>query len=326
MDNVLVIGGAGYVGHVLVPHLLSQGYNVTVYDTLYFGCRLPFSTRLRVVQGDVRNTAMLAQVLEDQDTVIHLACISNDASVELDEALSRTINYECFEPTVLAAKAAGVSRFIFASSGSVYGVSDADNVTEDHPLVPMSLYNIFKGKCEPLLLKHQSHDFTCVILRPATICGYSPRTRLDLTVNLLTNQAVNRGFVTVFGGSQMRPNLHIEDMVEAYLTVMDAPIHKVQGEIFNVGYENKSILDIVDIVQKITGLDIDIRVTPSSDDNRSYRLNSDKIRDTLDFRPAYNIGSGVHDMMRAFENHLLPNSFNDDQYYNVRTMKRLRAC
>jgi nucleoside-diphosphate-sugar epimerase len=320
MKNVLVTGGAGYVGHVLVPKLLEAGHTVTVYDMLYFGCRLPNHPWLRVVQGDIRDTAKLARHLEGQDAVLHLACISNDASFELDEKLSQTINYDCFEPMVIAAKAAGVKRFIFASSSSVYGVSNAPDVTEEHPLVPLTLYSKFKGLCEPLLLKHQSDYFTCTIIRPATVCGYSPRMRLDLSVNTLTNHAINRGLITVFGGDQMRPNLHIDDMVDAYLLMLEAPHRKVQGEIFNIGFQNHSIADIAKIVKRWIG-DIEIVTTPS-DDTRSYRVNSDKVLRVLGFLPKRNIEDAVRDMKRAFKNNLLPNSFDDDIYYNVRTMKK----
>jgi len=185
MKNVLVTGGAGYVGHVLTPKLLSEGYNVTVYDQLYFGCRLPNDPNLRVLQGDIRDTAKLTAALDGQDAVLHLACISNDASFELDEKLSESINFACFEGMVKAAKKAGVQRFVYCSSSSVYGVSDSPNVTEEHPLVPLTLYNKFKGMCEPLLWKHMADDFTAVTIRPATVCGYIPRTRLDLSVNQL---------------------------------------------------------------------------------------------------------------------------------------------
>lgn len=321
MTNILVTGGAGYVGHVLVPRLLSQGHTVTVYDMLYFGCRLPNHPRLTVMQGDIRDTPKLTRQFERNSVVMHLACISNDASVELDPRLSETTNFNCFEPMVIAAKNAGVERFIFASSGSVYGVSNSPNVTEDHPLVPISLYNKFKGMCEPLLFKHMSSDFVCTIIRPATICGYSPRTRFDLSVNLLTNQARNRGIITVFGGDQMRPNLHIEDMVDVYLLMLEAPREKIQGEIFNVGYENASIREIAELVKSLVG-EGQIITTPS-DDNRSYRLNSDKIKRVLDFTPKRCIEDGVCDLLRAFDCHLLPDSFDNDWYYNVRTMKRL---
>ncbi|MET4801293.1 SDR family oxidoreductase [Bradyrhizobium sp. LB11.1] len=328
LKNVLVTGGAGYVGHVLVPRLLADGYNVTVYDLLFFGCRLPNHPNLRVVKGDIRDTAKLATYLHGQDAVLHLACISNDASFELDENLSKTINYDCFEPMVIAARKAGVKRFVYCSTSSVYGVSDAPNVTEEHPLVPLTLYNKFKGMCEPLLWKHKADDFTCVTMRPATVCGYSPRTRLDLSVNILTNHAVNKSVITVFGGKQMRPNLHIEDMVDAYRLMLTAPHDKIHGETFNIGFENHSIADLATMVKSVVEANgrraIGIVTTPS-DDNRSYHVNSDKIRRVLGYAPARTIEDAMRDLTRAFVNHLLPNSFDDDWYYNVRTMKKLGA-
>lgn len=330
MKKVLVTGGAGYVGHVLTPRLLSEGYEVTVYDALYFGCRLPNQPNLRVIKGDIRDTAFLAKALEGQDAVLHLACISNDASFELDESLSKTINYDCFEPMVMAAKKAGVKRFVYCSSSSVYGVSDSPQVTEEHPLVPLTLYNKFKGMCEPLLWKHKADDFTAVVIRPATVCGYSPRTRLDLSVNILTNHAVTKKTITVFGGTQMRPNLHIEDMVDAYLLMLRAPHEKIHGEVFNIGFENHSIADLAKMVQRVVQevlpdhSKIEIATTPSND-NRSYHVNADKIRRILGYTPKRTIEDAVRDLVRAFGNHLLENSFDDDWYYNVRTMKKIGA-
>lgn len=330
IKNVLITGGAGYVGHVLTARLLAKGYKVTVYDILYFGCRLPNDPNLTVIRGDIRDTAKLAAAMEGQDAVLHLACISNDASFELDENLSTTINFDCFEPMVIAAKAAGVKRFVYASSSSVYGVSDSPDVTEEHPLLPLTLYNKFKGLCEPLLWKHMADDFTCVAVRPATICGYSPRTRLDLSVNILTNHAVNKGVITVFGGNQMRPNLHVEDMVDAYEVVLDAPHEKIQGEVFNIGFQNHSIADLARMVKKVVeeefpGRDEIRIVTTPSNDTRSYHVNSDKVRRVLGFEPKRTIEDAVRDIARAFRNHLLPGSFEDDWYYNVRTMKKLEA-
>ncbi|MBM3531258.1 MAG: SDR family oxidoreductase, partial [Alphaproteobacteria bacterium] len=177
LKNVLISGGAGYVGTLLAPQLVVAGYNVTVYDIMYYGCELKPRPGLRIVQGDIRDTAKFKEACKGIDAVIQLACISNDAGFELDEKLSEEINYKCFEPMVMAAEAQGVKRFIYASSSSVYGFSESPRVTEEHPLVPLTLYNKFKGLCEPLLFKHQSKDFVCVTIRPATICGYSPRQR-----------------------------------------------------------------------------------------------------------------------------------------------------
>jgi nucleoside-diphosphate-sugar epimerase len=330
LKSVLITGGAGYVGHVLTPRLLAEGYSVTVYDTLYFGCRLPNDPRLRVIHGDIRDGEKLAFAMAGQDAVLHLACISNDASFELDEKLSESINYDCFESIVLAAKAAGVKRFVYCSSSSVYGVSDSPEVTEDHPLVPLTLYNKFKGLCEPLLWKHKSDDFTAVVIRPATVCGYSPRTRLDLSVNILTNLAVNKRVITVFGGNQMRPNLHIEDMVDAYLLMLSAPHEKVHGETFNIGFQNHSIAEIAGTVKRVVEAEMpeigDIKiVTTPTNDMRSYHVNSDKVMRMLGFSPKRSIEDAILDLTRAFRNHLLPDSIENDCYYNVRTMKKIGA-
>lgn len=328
LENVLVTGGAGYVGNVLTPRLLEEGYKVTVYDVCLFGKdTLPLDhPRLTVVEADIRDTDMLRKSLEGQDAVLHLACISNDPSFELDPDLSKTINFDCFEPMVLAARDVGVQRFVYCSSSSVYGVSDAPEVTEDHPLVPLTLYNTYKGQCEPILFRHQVPGFDCVTIRPATVCGYSPRCRLDLSVNILTNHAVNKGAITVFGGEQRRPNLHIDDMVDAYVLMLTAPADKVRGETFNIGYQNRSIDDIAEIVKDVVEAELPDRApvtiahTPS-DDLRSYHINSDKIRDVLSFEPKRSIEDAVRGLVAAFKAGLLPDSFDDDRYFNVRTLK-----
>jgi nucleoside-diphosphate-sugar epimerase len=331
--NVLVTGGAGYCGSLLVPQLLADGYNVTVYDLLYFGDSfLPKDNpRLKVIQGDIRDVAKLTAALQNQDVVLGLACISNDASFELDERLSTTINLDAFEPMVVAAKKAGVKRFVYASSSSVYGVSDQPNVTEDHPLVPLTLYNKYKGMCEPLLLKHTDDRFIGVIFRPATVCGYAPRLRLDLSVNILTNHAVTNNKITVFGGSQLRPNLHVQDYADLCKLLLVAPTEKVANQIFNCGYQNMTIMEIAHMVKKVVEQElpqkapIDIVTTPT-DDNRSYHINSDKIKKTLGFAPKHTIEEAVRDLCRAFRESKIPNSFSDDRFYNVRTLKKLKAA
>ncbi len=332
LKNVIVIGGAGYCGSILVPQLLDEGYNVTVFDIMWYGNDfLPLDNpNLKVIQGDVRDTAKVTEALQGQDTVLHLACISNDASFDLDEALSTTVNLDSFEPIVIAAKAAGVKRFVFASSSSVYGVSEQPDVTEDHPLLPVSLYNKFKGMCEPLLFKHTDDNFVGVVFRPATVCGYGPRQRLDVSVNILTNHAVNKGKITVFGGEQMRPNLHIQDYCDACKMLMTAPAEKVANERFNVGFQNMSIMDIAKTVQKVVAEvypdkgEIPIEVTESND-KRSYHINSDKIKNQLGFQPKHTVEDAVRELCKAFEEGKLPNSFDDDKYYNIRTMQAIGA-
>ncbi len=330
MKKVAVIGGAGYKGCVLVPKLLKERYDVTVYDLLLFGDDgLPKGDpHLTVIRGDIRDTAAYAKAIQGADVVINLACMSNDPSFELDCGLSRSINYDCFEPMVKATVDAGVPRYIYASTSSVYGVSDAPEVTEEHPLVPLSDYNKFKGMTEPLLLKYQSPSFTTVIIRPATVCGYSPRTRLDLTVNILTNHAVNKGKITVFGGTQKRPNIHIEDVTDLYVELVEMPAEKIAGETFNAGYENFTVAELAEQVKNVIEQEfpnlapISVVTTPS-DDKRSYHVSSRKIAEKLGWKPKRSIEDAVRDLCKAFRDGKLPNSFDDDRYFNVRTIKKL---
>ena len=331
--NILVTGGAGYCGSLLVPQLLDQGYNVTVYDLMYFGDSFfpKDHPRLVAINGDIRDTAKLAAAMQGQEAVLSLACISNDASFELNERLSTTINLDAFEPMVIAAKKAGVKRFAYASSSSVYGVSDKPNVTEDHPLVPLTLYNKYKGMCEPLLLKHTDDKFVGVIFRPATVCGYAPRLRLDLSVNILTNHAITNNKITVFGGSQLRPNLHVQDYADLCKLLLTAPSEKIANQIFNCGYQNMTIMEIAQMVKKVVEQEfpekapIEIVTTPT-DDNRSYHINSDKIKNVLGFTPKHTIEEAVRDLCRAFREGKIVNSFADDRFYNVRTLKKLKAA
>ncbi|MEW5984308.1 MAG: SDR family oxidoreductase [Acidobacteriota bacterium] len=329
MKNVAVIGGAGYKGCVLVPKLLAKGCAVTVYDLMLFGADgLPAHPDLTVIRGDIRDTAAYTRAVRGADAVINLACLSNDPSFELDPDLSRSINYDSFEPMVRASVAAGVRRYIYASTSSVYGVSDAPEVTEEHPLVPVSEYNRYKGLTEPLLLKYQSPGFTTIIIRPATVCGYSPRTRLDLTVNILTNHAVNKRKITVFGGAQKRPNIHIDDIADLYVELLDIPDSKVAGEIFNAGYENFTVSELAGQVKRVVEQEfpelapIPIETTPS-DDPRSYHVSSRKIAEKLGWMPKRTIEDAVRDLCRAFRDGKLPNSLADDRYFNVRTVKRI---
>ena len=331
MKKVLVIGGGGYCGSILVPQLLKSGWDVTVFDILtwYGSSHLPTDhPKFRIVQGDVRDTAKVAAACVGQEMVLHLACISNDASFELDEQLSTTVNLDSFEPVVLAAKAAGVRRLVFASSSSVYGISELPNVTEEHPLLPLTLYNKYKGMCEPLLFKHTDDSFVGVVFRPATVCGYAPRQRLDLSVNILTNHAVNKGKIMVFGGAQLRPNLHVKDYADLCELLLNAPEEKIANQVFNCGFENMSIMDIALTVKRVVEQefpekgDIPVEVT-SSDDNRSYHINSDKIKRVLGFAPKYSVEDAVRGLCQAFRDGKLPNSFDDNRYFNVRTMKAI---
>jgi len=295
---------------------------------LYGAEGLPSHPRLTVIEGDIRDLPHYTRSIAGAAAVINLACISNDPSFELDPGLSRSINFDCFEPMVKATVEAGVQRYIYASTSSVYGVSEAPEVTEDHPLVPISDYNKYKGLSEPFLLKYQSPTFTTVIIRPATVCGYSPRMRLDLTVNILTNHAVNKRKITVFGGAQKRPNIHIEDVTDLYVELLEMPAQKIAGQVFNAGYENFTVAQLAEQVKSVVEQEfpelapIPIVTTPS-DDMRSYHVSSRKIAEHLGWQPKRSIEDAVRDLCRAMRDGRLPNSFDDDRYYNVRTVKRL---
>ncbi len=330
--TILVTGGAGYVGAVLVPKLLDKGYKVKVLDLYIYGKDVLDTVKdnhcLKQIKGDIRDQELLKNLLPGCDAVIHLACISNDPCFELNPELSRSINYDAFKPLVRISKESGVKRFIYASTCSVYGLSDAPEVTEDHPLTPITDYNKYKGLCEPLLLECQSPDFTTVVIRPATVCGYSPRQRFDLTVNILTNHAFNKGKITVFGGKQTRPNIHIEDITDLYCMLLELPKEKIAGKTFNAGYQNRSIADIAEVARDVVSKEcpehknLQISTVPS-DDPRSYHISSEKINRELQFIPKHTIEDGVSDLIKAFREGKLKNSLTDSRYYNIKTMKEI---
>jgi nucleoside-diphosphate-sugar epimerase len=324
IHSVLVTGGAGYVGAVLVPKLIKSGYRVTVLDLYLYGEDVLKSVHgnpnLVEIKGDLRDEAVLARALEGQDAVIHLACISNDPSYELNPDLGKSINYDAFVRLVPMAKEAGVKRFIYASSSSVYGIKDEPNVTEDLPLEPLTDYSKYKALCEEVLLPYCSDTFCGLVLRPATVCGWSPRLRLDLSVNILTNHAVHNRLIKVFGGSQKRPNLHIEDMTDLYVKTLELPAAMINGKIFNAGWENFSINEIAEMVRKVVGPDVKIQTTPT-DDLRSYHISSDKIRKELGFVPKHTIEDAVRDLKRAFDAGEVPAAMDDPRYYNIKLMQ-----
>lgn len=323
--HILVTGGAGYVGSRLVPKLLDSGYKVTVLDLYIYGKEVfgeyHKNTNLTEVCGDIRNTETVKNAMKGCDAVIHLACISNDPSFDLDPELGKTINFDAFEPMVQIAEEEGVKRFIYASSSSVYGIKDEPNVTEELELTPLTDYSKYKADCETILKNHAKDGFETVIIRPATVCGYSSRLRLDLTVNILTTHAFYNRKIKVFGGKQLRPNIHIDDMVDAYLCVLDADKDKVDGKTFNVGYQNLPVLEIAELVKKQFNLgDIEIEIVPT-DDNRSYHVSSDKIAKELGFVPKRTIEHAIVDLKNAFEKELVKNPFDNEIYYNIKQMQ-----
>ena len=323
MKKLFITGGAGYVGAVLVPRLLKVGYEVTVLDLMIYGENvLPSHPNLNAVKGDIRDQALLQKLLPGHDAVIHLACISNDPSFELNPDLGKSINLDAFQPLVEISKSCSVKRFIYASSSSVYGIKDEPNVHEEMVLEPLTDYSQFKADCEKILAEYQSDDFTTVTIRPATVCGYSPRQRLDVVVNILTNLAYHKREISVFGGDQLRPNIHIADMVEAYMVLLNADKEKIAGKIFNAGYENQPVSKIAETVKNVVGEDVKLITTPS-DDNRSYHISSQKIKDEIGFETTHTIQNAVEDLCAAFEKGLLPNSLEDEMYFNIKRMQNV---
>jgi len=325
--RVYVTGGGGYVGSALVPELLAQGCEVTVLDLFIYGREVLDSVRdhpgLTLIEGDIRDRGLLEKTIPGHDAVIHLACISNDPSFELNPELGRSINLDAMEPLIQVAKACGVRRFIYASSSSVYGIKSDPEVTEDLPLEPLTDYSRFKAMGERILFHYDSPEFVTVAIRPATVCGYAPRQRLDVIVNILTNHAFNKRSVRVFGGEQKRPNIHIADMVDVYLLMLRAPAEVIRGQAFNAGDENHTVRELAEMVRNIVGPDgIEMVVEPTGD-NRSYQVSSKKISETLGWRPARSIEQAVRDLTGAFRGGRLPGAMEDDRYYNVRRMKRL---
>src|SRR3989344_1534733 len=331
--KILVIGGAGYVGSALVPKLLDKGHYVRVLDTFWFGGDVfddylkkdsSSLTQILPIKGDIRSCD-IGVWMGGMDTVIHLACISNDPSFELNPTLGKSINYDAFLRVVEAAREREIKRFIFASTSSVYGIKQEENVTEDLALEPLTDYSKYKAFCEMELRMIPASQLPWVIIRPATVCGFAPRLRLDLTVNLLTIAALTMGEITVFGGSQKRPNIHIFDMAELYVRLVDELDEKIIGQTFNAGGENLTVMEIAILVQKFfrdfRAKEIEIEVKPTND-LRSYSVSSQKIGRELRWWAPFNIRYVIKSLVDAFEGGKIPNP-DDSKYYNIKTMQKL---
>ena len=323
MKKILITGGGGYVGSALADYLVEKGYAVTVYDLFIYGKNVfNKKEKIEIIEGDIRNYKNFEKSVKEIDVVIHLACISNDPSFEMNPNLGKSINYDAFEPLVHLSKKNKVKKFIYASSSSVYGIKENQNVTEDMSLEPLTDYSKFKAECEKILNNFKSQDFNVVTIRPATVCGYSRRQRLDVIVNILSNLAYHKREITVFGGEQLRPNIHIKDMLRAYELLIEADENKINGEVYNAGWENKKVNDIALMVKKIIGNDVKI-IKTKTDDNRSYHISSQKIKKDLNFDTKFTIEDAVRDLKYAFEKKLLKNTLTDDLYFNIKRMNNL---
>lgn len=326
--NVLITGGAGYVGSALVPKLLEDGYNVTVYDLYIYGdvfSGLKNKPNLKAIKADIRDEKKLIEATKNIDAVIHLACVSNDPSFELDPNLGKSINYDAFFSLLKAAKVNSVSRFIYASTSSVYGVKKEKNVTEEATCEPLTDYSRYKLECEKLLSEFgKNNDLEHVTVRPATVCGYAPRLRLDLIVNILTIHALVNKKIKILGGKQLRPNINIKDMVRVYEIMLSASEEKINGEIFNAGYQNYTVEELAKIVKDAVGDErIELEYVPTSD-MRSYHINSDKIKKVLGFEPKYTIEDAVQSLVDAYGNGLITDGLNNPLYHNIKMMQRVK--
>ena len=323
--SVLITGGAGYVGSVLVPKMLEAGHKVTVLDLYLYGEEIFDNIRenanFREVKGDLRDLAVVNEALDGCDTVIHLACISNDPSYDLDPDLGKSINHDAFRPLVKASKKAGIERFIYASSSSVYGIKDEAEVTEDLSLEPLTDYSKFKAICEQELLEEREPGFTVCTIRPSTVCGYAPRQRLDVVVNIFTNQAFHNSKIKVMGGTQKRPNIHVQDMANVYLHLLQQPDEVIDGKTWNAGDSNYPIMQLAKIVKSVIGEKVEIETVPT-DDLRSYHVSGKKIRDDIGFELEYSIEDAVRGLAEAMQDGRLENALDNPKYFNISLMKK----
>lgn len=323
MRTITITGAGGYVGSTLVPILLTKGYQVRALDTFWYGCHLKQNDALTIIPGDIRDEVTLMKAFRGADAVIHLACISNDPSFEMSPDLGKSINFDSFPGILKAVSRSRVKRFIYASSSSVYGVKDQPNVTELTSCEPLTDYSKYKLLCEDILKSTDMPGVCWTIARPATVCGYSPRQRFDLAVNVLTISALVKKKISVFGGDQLRPNIHVRDMAWAYINLIESKEKIIHQKTYNIGYENKSIEHIAKVVfDVVNDPSVTIEIEPSNDP-RSYHVNSDKIYKEIGFRPGFSIADAVRGICTEYRFGRFTDPLNNPQYYNIKQMKKL---
>ncbi len=323
IKKVLITGGAGYVGSALVPRLLAKGYEVVIYDLYTYGEVFENINDPKLIQikADIRDKERLVAAAKGSDAIIHLACISNDPSFELNPKLGKSVNFDAFFNVIEAMGANKAKRLIYASTSSVYGIKEKKNVVEEDTLDPITDYSKYKAECEKAL-HNLKDDFEWVAVRSATVCGYAPRLRLDVVVNILTINALINKKIRIFGGKQCRPNINIKDIVRVYELLLEAPKEKINHESFNVGYQNLSVTEIAKLVKKICGPDITFEYVPSND-NRSYNINSDKIVRVLGFKPKFTVEDAINSIVDAYNKGMIKDGLNNPIYHNIKRMKEL---
>lgn len=328
VKTVMITGGFGYVGSRLTPLLLDSGYNVTVLDLCLYGEQglddlkkrsdwSELQNRLRFVKGDIRDPEAIQQALEGADAVIHLAAISNDPTGQMDEVLTKQVNFDAVGVLVKMAKQAGVKRFINASSSSVFGVKDESDIKEFLEPEPITYYSKYKALAEWIVKAAAADDFITTSIRPATICGYSPRQRFDLTVNKLTADGLTKKVITVHGGEQRRPNLAMTDMIQFYKHLLSADPKLVNGQVFNFGFQNMKVIEIAECIKgELSDLDVEIKVTDTLD-KRDYHISSQKLLDRLHYQPVGSIEKEVANLRKAIEEKII-DDVDADTWYNMK--------
>jgi len=333
-QKILVTGGFGYAGSRLTPHLLQLGHQVRVLDLLLYTdagvdalkrdpCFLQWQNRYELIQGDLRDPQTVEKAVAGMDAVIHLAAISNDPTGDIDEVLTRQVNFDAVGMLLGLARAAGVKRFINASSSSVFGIKAVPNVTEDLEPEPITYYSKYKMLSEWLVTAAASPDFCTVSLRPATICGYSPRQRFDLTVNKLTADAIRKRVITVHGGEQRRPNVGMSDVINIYAHLLQVDASRINGRTFNFGFENLKVIEIAKLIQsELADLNVQIKITETVD-HRDYHISSAKILHELAYKPVGSIRQEVAQLREALDSGAFPD-IDAPEHYNLKCMKRER--